>query len=299
MSPIAVLFAGVALTSTAPLLVKLALGEASPVVIAMLRMVITAALVTPFAWAVQGQHFRRYDRRRVLLTVAAGLLLALSFVLWMSSMAMTSVASSVVLGTTMPLWVALAGPFFTKDKVGTTALVGVAVAIGGAAILAAGDAGLGMGTLAGNGLALLSAMTNAGHRLLGRVLREDLPLLAFIGVLYPVAAAALLLTGWASGQQVTGLSEATYGWILLLALGPQIIGHSIYNWALGKLTAVTVTSGIMVEPVFSILWAALLLADTPTVTQVAGGLVVLAGVYVTQRAQAQPQPESVPGAAPG
>jgi len=298
VSPLAVLFAGVAITSSAPLLVKLALGEASPVVIAMLRMVIAAGLVTPFAWVVQRHGFARYDRRRVLLTVAAGLLLALSFVIWMFSMTLTSVASSVVSGTTMPLWVALATPFVTKDRVTGRAIAGIAVAIGGAAVLTAGDAGLGLGTLAGNALATLSAMTNAAHRLLGQVPCEDLPLLPYIGVLYPAAAMALVAASIGSGQQVAGLSETTYLWILLLALGPQIIGHSIYNWALGKLTAVTVTSGIMVEPVFSILWAALLLADAPTVTQMAGGLVVLAGVHITQRAQTQPAPVSATRSTP-
>ena len=197
---------------------------------------------------------------------------------------MTSVASSVVLATTMPLWVALASPFTTGDPLTPRTLLGVGVAIVGAAVIGGGD-GLASATVAGNMLALVSAMTNGAHRLVGRVVRERVPLLPYVAVVYPTAAVALVLAAVLTSQRMDGFVGDTYLWMVLLALGPQVLGHSLYNWALGRLTAITVTSGIMTEPVFSIGLASVVLRDVPTATQVAGAALVLVGVFITVRAQ--------------
>ncbi len=297
MHPLVGLFIGVGITATAPLLVKLALGGATPVVVATYRMVLASLVVLPVALLLARPAFRRFTTRSLALTAAAGLLLALSFAAWMASMTMTSVTSSVVLATTMPLWVALASPFLTSDRVNAPTLAGVLIAMGGGAVISGGDAGLGGAALLGNGLALFSAVTNAGQRLLARMVRTDVPLLPYVAVVYPVAAVALLVTALASNQPLTGLSDTTGAYLVLLALGPQVLGHSLYNWALGRLSAVIVPSGIMTETVFSVSLAAAVLGQPPALNQVAGGAVVLAGAYLTMRAQTTAQRRATPATA--
>jgi drug/metabolite transporter (DMT)-like permease len=117
--------------------------------------------------------------------------------------------------------------------------------------------------------------------------------LAYVSVAYPAAALLLLGAALASARPVTGFSGATYGYLLLLALLPQALGHSALNWALGHLSAVAVSAAVMAEPVVGTALALLILGEVPQANQVLGGVVVLCGVYLALRGEGRgrsPQP---------
>ncbi len=282
--PFAGLVLGVVSVGSAALLVRLA-GEAPPLVIGAYRMLIASAVVVLGALLFARRDLRAYRRSDLPALLGSGVFLALHFAAWVASLRYTSVASSVVLVTTSPLWIALAAPFTTGDPTPKQALVGVLVAMTGAAIIAFGDAGIDLGALGGNALALIGAAAIAGHRLTGRRLRARLSLMAFIAAVYPVAAVCLLAAALATGDAMTGFSAATWNAIAALGLVPQVVGHSAFNWALGYLSPVTVSTALTTEPIAASLLAWLVLGEPPTVTQAAGGLVVLAGVSIALRAE--------------
>lgn len=275
---------GVAGVGSAALLVRLA-GEAPPLAIGAYRMLIGSVVVVLGALLFARHDLRAYRRSDLPALLGCGVFLALHFAAWIASLRYTSVASSVVLVTTSPLWIALAAPFTTGDPTPKQALVGVLVAMTGAAVIAFGDAGVDLGALGGNALALVGALAIAGHRLTGRRLRTRLSLMAFISVVYPIAALCLLIAALVTGEAMTGYGPATWSALAALGLVPQVVGHSAFNWALAYLSPVTVSTALTAEPIAASLLAWLVLGEPPTPTQAAGGLVVLAGVYTTLRAE--------------
>lgn len=289
-----VLAAGVLTVSTAALLIRLA-DEAPPLVIGAYRLATASLVVAPLALA-RGE-LRGLGRRHAATAVASGAFLAAHFGFWISSFQHTSVASSVLLVTTSPLLIAAVSPLVTGDRPTARMVAGVLLAIAGTGVIAYGDAGVDRGSLWGNALALLGAAAVAGYYLIGRQLRASLSLLAYVAVVYPVAAVCLVTAAVASGGALTGYAPATVGWMVLLGLGPQVLGHTSLNWALKYVSAVTVSTVVKAEPVLASLLVWLVLGEAPTVLQVTGGAVVLAGVYLTVSGEGAAAPEPV-GRAP-
>jgi len=138
----------------------------------------------------------------------------------------------------------------------------------------------------GDALALVGALAVSGYLLIGRGLRRHLSLLAYITPTYLTAAIVLGLALLLSGQQLWGYPARTYGMVLLLAIGPQILGHSSFNWALGYLSPTFVAATILGEPIGSTVLAYLVLGEVPTWVEVIGGVVILAGIFLCGRAEA-------------
>ena len=135
----------------------------------------------------------------------------------------------------------------------------------------------------GNGLALAGALAATGYFLIGRRLREKMSLVSYVSLVYSMAA--VILIGWmlAAGQQPWGATPRAYLWIALLGLVPQLIGHSTFNWALGYLSAAFVSITLLGEPIGSTILALILLEEVPSVLKIAGGLLILAGIYLAAR----------------
>jgi len=215
--------------------------------------------------------------------VLAGAFLALHFAFWIASLQKTSVVTSVVLVTTNPLFVGLASPFLLRERVPAATWAGIAVASLGAATMAAEDFGEGADTVVGDVYALLGAVFGAAYLMVGRRARPQMSWLRYIGAVYPVAAVLLLASVLVAREPLTGYSARTFLMFALLALVPQLIGHSAINWALGYIPAALVAVAILGEPVGATALAALVLDETPSGVEMAGALLVLAGVYVALR----------------
>jgi drug/metabolite transporter (DMT)-like permease len=146
-----------------------------------------------------------------------------------------------------------------------------------------GSTGIHAQTGLGNFLALAGAWGSAGYLIIGRRLRARLSLIGYISVVYSSAAVFLVLTMFAFGHSPTGYAPATYAWFLLLALVPQLLGHSSFNWALRYLPASFVAVTLLGEPIGSAVLAGILLEEVPTLVTIAGAVLILVGIYISSR----------------
>ena len=278
--PLLVLAAGVLAVSWAAPLIRLA--EAPAIVVAALRLGFAAPPVAGAALLLRRDELRRISRGDAAVLAVAGLALALHFAFWVASVQRTSIVASVVLVATQPLFVGL-GAWLTLGERPTRALLlGIAIAFGGALLIASSDLG-DAGSLAGDALALLGAAFASVYLIAGRGVRRGVSNLTYVAAVNSVAVLALLAMLLASGAQVGGHPRDAYLYILALALVPQLIGHSSLTWALGYVPAAVVAVAILGEPVGATLIAATLLDEVPTLLEWAGAAVVLAGVYIALR----------------
>ena len=295
--PIALVVATLAV-STASIFIRFAQMDGAPsLVIAALRMSIATLLIAPIALTRHWDEIKRFTRTEVLLGVFSGIFLALHFATWITSLEYTSVASSVVFVGTGPLWVALLSPMLLKEHISRVAIVGLAVAVVGGAIIGLSDACVWDGGLVcqsfqdalqgramwGNFLALMGAWAVTGYLIIGRKLRAGTSLVPYIFLVYGMAAVTLLIILFASGNSPFGYEAKTYGWIFLLAAIPQLIGHTTYNWTLKYLTAALVAVTVLGEPIGSAILAFFILNETPSLMTMAGGILILAGIFLSSR----------------
>jgi len=274
-----VLFIGVAAVSSAAILIREA--DAPALVIAAYRLGL-AALPTGALALATGR--RRASRDGLWAwPILAGAFLALHFGFWIASLQQTSVITSVVLVTTNPLFVGLASPFVLRERVSAATWMGIGIATVGASLMAAEDLGEGLGTLVGDLYALLGAVFGAGYLMIGRRARPQVSWVGYVGVVYPVAAVLLVASVLVAREPFTGYSTKTFLMLGLLALGPQLVGHSAINWALAYVPAALVAVAILGEAVGATILATLVLQETPSGLELAGALLVLTAVYVALR----------------
>jgi drug/metabolite transporter (DMT)-like permease len=291
--PLAIIIAILAV-STASIFIRLAQREAPSLVIAAFRLTLAALVLAPLALTRHRAELRALTRREWLLALLSGVCLALHFATWITSLEYTTIASSVVLVSTSPLWVALLSPLALREQPSRYALLGMALALLGGTVIALSDAcawqeGLACPSLAevwqgramwGNFLALAGAWTVTGYLLIGRRLRAKMPLVPYIFLVYSIAAVALIVIMFAAGETPLGYSPMTYAWMLLLALVPQLIGHSTYNWALRYMPAALVAVTTLGEPIGSTILAYFILREMPGWVKIGGAVMILAGIYV-------------------
>jgi drug/metabolite transporter (DMT)-like permease len=273
---------GVAAVSSAAILITFARAQGIPALsIAALRMGIAAIVVAPVALVRCGAELRVLPGKDLALSLASGVLLALHFGFWTSSLDSTSVMSSVVFVSTNPLFVAAASALLFHERLQAAGIVGIGTAILGGAVVGFADAGQGgAASTRGDILALLGALSASGYLLVGRRLRSRMSLPLYVGIVYVTAAAALFLVVGITGQRLSGFSPLGYSWVLLLALGPQLLGHTSYNYALKYVSATFVTVTLLFEPVGATLLAIPLLSQVPSPLRIAGGLCILAGIVL-------------------
>ena len=275
------LLVGVIAVSFASIFIRLA--EAPSLVIAAYRLTIASVILTLPALRRSREELGGINGRDLLLALGAGLFLGLHFASWITSLEYTSVASSVVFVNTHPLFVGLASHFLLGGKLSRLMWAGIALSVLGGTVIGLGDMALGPGELWGDLLAIIGAVMMAAYLLIGRRLRAKLSLLSYIVLVYWTAAAMLVALCLAAGQSFTGYSSQTYLMFVLLALVPQIVGHSSFNWALRYLSASFVAVSVLGEPVCSTLLAYLILGEVPTIFKAVGGALILAGIYISSR----------------
>lgn len=280
----AALLLAVVVISFSGILIKLTLAPA--LVIAAWRLGIATFVLAPWSLprSLSPQSGLRANALWVLLS---GLALAAHFAAWMFSLGLTSVASAVVLVTTNPLFVGLGSYFLLREKLTRSLVLGVAISVGGGVLIGLGDFQSANDALLGDGLALVGALSLSAHFLIGRHVRNEVRLDAYLFSVYGTAAVALLGAALALGQPLLGYPRSVYVFVLLLALGPQLLGHTTLNWALRQLSASTVAVATLGEPVVAALLATWLLGEPLTASVLAGGGLVLLGVYLSLRGEVQ------------
>jgi drug/metabolite transporter (DMT)-like permease len=285
--PYLVLALGILAVSSSSFLILFARAEGMPAMaIAAIRLALAALALLPVALARTRREWATLAPRDLALAILAGIFLALHFAFWISSLDHTSVMSSIVFVSTNPLFVGLASVVFLRETLARGTVFGIGAAAAGSILVGVTDLqNAGSGSLIGNALALAGAVTVSGYLLIGRRLRARLSLLAYIGVVYSIAAMVLLLMAWMMGVGLFAYSLKAYLFAVLLAAGPQLIGHSSYNWALKYLSATFITVTILAEPIGATLLAIPILSQVPEPIKLIGGVLILFGIYLAARGE--------------
>ena len=276
-----VLTIGVVAVSFAAIFIKLA--DAPSLVIAAYRLGLASLVIIPFAWFRAGKELRSLSRQTVLLGLASGGFLALHFGFWIASLSYTSVATSVILVTTTPIFVAIASYFLFREKISGRTGAGIAISMAGSLIIGYGNWELGSGSLFGSALAMLGSLAVVGYMIIGRRLMRSISLLSYISLTYVSAAVILLAAALLTGHSLVGYPTETYIMMVLLAVVPQLIGHSSVNWSLRFISATLVTVAVLGEPVGATALAIPILKETPTITEIGGGILILGGIFIAFR----------------
>ena len=273
---VVLLVVGVVAVSFAAIFIRLA--DAPALSIAFYRQAMASALFLPLAIA-RWKEVRALSAAQLGVALLSGVLLALHFATWIASLSFTTVAASVVLVTTSPIFVAAASRVLFGERVGTTTFIGIVIGLVGAAIVSGGDFGISRRAAVGDLLALAGAIAAAGYLLAGRRLRAEMSLFAYVGVVYTTCA-VLLLPAAAFGARLSGFSPQTWLMFLLLASIPQALGHTVFNYLLKDMDATLVAISIMGEPIGSTLLALAFFGEVPPWTAIVGGMLILIGIYV-------------------
>lgn len=283
----ALLVVGVLAVSFAAVLIRSAAAPA--LALAFWRSAGGALALAPFAARAAVRPDAR-GRRDLLLS---GVFLAVHFALFIGSFSYTSVASAVVFVATGPLFVGLGSWILLGSPPARRTWAGIALAVLGAGVVALGDAGSGASgsnPLLGDAMALGSAVAVSGYLLLGQRSRERLSVATYGTWVYGTAAVVLAAASLVVGSPLTGFSTGTWLAILGLVLGPQLLGHTIFNTVLSVVPATTIAVVVLSEPIGAGLLAFLLLDEVPPALLALGGPLILAGVYLAATGERPAEP---------
>lgn len=286
VSPLLVLSIGVAAVSTGAIFVRAA--EAPALVIAAYRVGIASLVLLPLAWRYARDECFALSLREIGLAMSSGAFLALHFATWIASLDHTSVANSVILVNTNPLWVGLLAPVLTHDRIRPGTIGCIFLSVMGATIIGWGDFATGGSALWGDALALMGSLFAAVYLLIGRHLRRRVSLLAYIFLCYGSAAVFLWGAVAFSGHPVIGFSGTTWGALCGMALFSQLVGHTSTNWALKWLSTSTVAISLLGEPIGASFLAYLFFDETLTIPKFIGGGLILMAIYLVAREEGQP-----------
>jgi drug/metabolite transporter (DMT)-like permease len=280
---------GVLAVATAAILIRLA--DAHPLALSFWRCALGALALAPFALRAR-RDAPRLDGGQRRQLAGSGVFLAVHFALFISALSYTTVASASVLVAMSPLFVALGAAAFLAEPPSRRTWLGIGLAAGGAVVVGiadAGDTGVAANALLGNVLAFGGAAAVAGYLLIGRAARRRLPVSVYAAAVYGIAALVLLPVCLLGGVALVGYSTGTWLAIVGLVVGPQLLGHTVFNTLLSTVTATVVSVTVLAEPVGATILAALLLDELPAAGFWAGAPLILLGVFLAATRARSPE----------
>jgi drug/metabolite transporter (DMT)-like permease len=220
--------------------------------------------------------------------VGIGVILAAHFALWITSLELTSIASSVLLVTAHPVLVGPISHYFFKERLSTINTVGIILSVTGVSILVIGNYGLGsftLDSLEGNILAMLGGVAAGLYILGGRKMRKTVSIASYAFVVYSVGTLVLFVICLLFSAPVYNLNLQVYGIILIMAVVSGIFGHTLYNWSLEYVRASVASVFLLGEPIGSSLLAYAIpwIHQIPSQFTLIGGGIILLGIYLTAR----------------
>ncbi|MBL3731459.1 DMT family transporter [Lysinibacillus sp. HST-98] len=269
---------GVISVSMSAIFVKLVSAEAG--IIAFYRMLFSVLIMAP--WFLRGytKELATLKRRDWLFSSVAGIFLAFHFILWFESLNYTSVASSTVLVTLQPLFAFVGTYFFFKEKITMKTIVAGSIAIIGSVLISWGDFKVSGTAFYGDVLALVACALATAYFLLGQDVRKRLSLVTYTMVVYVVSTITLFIYVMVKGESFGPYSLMDWLWFILLALIPNLLGHTLFNWSIKYVSTNIVSIAILFEPVGAALLALVIFKEYLIMTQIIGGLIVLAGILL-------------------
>ncbi len=276
VNPYAVLAIGVISVSTSAILVKVSTAPSG--VIAFYRMFFSVLFMLPVFLIKYVPELRLITRRDWIFSIVAGVFLAFHFILWFESLNYTSVASSTVLVTLQPLFAFIGTYFFFKEKFSWKAILSGLVAVIGSVIISWGDFKISGSALFGDFLALIACALVTAYLMFGQSVRKRLSLVTYTFVVYSISAITLLIYVVIRQEPLVPYATSDWVYFILLALVPNLLGHTLFNWSLKWLSTSTISMAILFEPVGAAILAYYLLQENVVWTQALGGAIVIGGV---------------------
>lgn len=257
-------------------------SESPPFIIAAYRLSITCLILAPYLAVTGGlSRMKNLDRGEVQLVLLSGVALAFHFGFWIVSLSLTLVATSVVLVTSHPMFVAIVQHFLLKERVKRIAVVGIIVAFTGVVLITVSDWGVGSETLLGDLLAFVGGICAGIYFLSGRLARQRLDVAPYSFSVYGLAALILFGGGFLSGDDMVVTDPRELLLFLAMAIVPTIFGHTMFNYALRKVPAHVVSTSVLGEPVGASILAFLLLpGETPGLWTILGGALIVTGLFL-------------------
>ncbi|MFW6252114.1 MAG: DMT family transporter [Halanaerobium sp.] len=266
---------GIFFLSLSGILIKIV--SAPPLITAFYRMFFTVLLLSPYFFIKHKSKARYFLDYRPLLV---GFLLAVHFILWISSIQYTDISNSVIFVALQPLFTIILEYLFAREDLKEGAVIGIVMAVIGSTVISIGDLYQLGDKLFGNFLALSAALFASSYLFIGRGVRKKLDYFPYLYILYTYAALFLGIGVYLFEIPFTGHGLNNYLLFLALAVGPTLIGHSILNYAVRYLSTSIVSLSILGEPILTTFLAWLLLNEAVRVTTMIGGVFILGGIYL-------------------
>ena len=260
-----------------------ALVVAPALAIAFWRNAAGAAALLPVLLTRERSGLRGLRARNLRSSGLAGLFLAAHFAAWLPSLSMTTVAASIALVTTTPIWTALAARI-VGVRLPAAAWWGLALAVVGAALIAGVDVTVSWRAVAGDGLALLGAVAAGGYVLAGARARERLSTSAYTVTAYSTCALVLAVAALVVGVPLTGFSARDWWLIAAITFVAQLLGHTLLNLVVATVGPTMVSLVILLEVPGALIVALVLLGQAPPLLALPGMLAVVVGVALVVRA---------------
>ncbi len=276
---LAILVFSVAMVSSASILIRFSHSE--PLVIVFWRTLYGAIVMASLGIA--RKDFKKEERHLVRKNwywlVVIGIVLSFHFSTWFTSLFMTTVAASVVLVNTSPIFTAILSTAVLGESLGKKSWSGILVAVAGAAFLAWSDwEAVGSSALAGDMLALLAGLFLAVYFIGGRKYAKGLPISLYTTSIYLTASVVTLAQCFLLGINVIVLDTIEILIFIALAIFPTALGHSVNNYLLTLVPAYVVSAAVLGEPIGATLLAAIFLGEIPTLQTFVGFGIILFGI---------------------
>jgi drug/metabolite transporter (DMT)-like permease len=287
-----ILFGAIISVSTAAIFIRFAQKSIPSITIAAYRLIIAFLLLFPFTIKKAISEYRQLNKKSFALISMSGFFLAVHFGSWILSLEYTNVISSVVLVTTTPIWVSLIYPYLYNVKIPKRFIWGLLLAFLGIILISVSNSGSftkfdlrefligNTSIIRGNLLALLGAVCAAGYVLLGRTLRKQISTGSYVLLVYFTAGAVLFTYIFLTHEISFQLNKYEFSLLFLLALIPQVIGHSLLNWALGVMPAYFVAITLLGEPIGSTILAFIFLKEIPNKNEIISAGIILLGILI-------------------
>ncbi|MFJ8515921.1 DMT family transporter [Lysinibacillus xylanilyticus] len=272
------IFIGVISVSLSAIFVKLANAEAG--VIAFYRMLFSVLIMAPLFFWKYTNEIKELRIRDWLFSSVAGIFLAFHFILWFESLNYTSVASSTVLVTLQPLFAFVGTYFFFKENITLKTIFAGVIAIVGSILISWGDFKLSGTAFYGDILALVACALVTAYFLFGQDVRKRLSLVTYTMVVYAVSTITLFIYVLIKGESFGPYPTMDWIWFILLAIVPNLLGHTLFNWSIKYVSTNVVSIAILFEPIGAAILALLIFKEYLIATQIIGGFIVIVGILL-------------------
>lgn len=268
---------GVVSLALSAIFVKLTTADSG--VVAFYRMLFSILFMLPVFLLYRREVFL-IRKRDWIFCIIAGVLLAFHFIFWFESLNYTSVASSTVLVTLQPVFAFVGTYFFFKETISLKLILSAAIAIIGSFIISWGDFKISGTALLGDMLALIGCVFITAYLLFGQEVRRRLSLVTYTFIVYSVSTLTLFIYILIIGESFGPYSKSNWFWFLMLALIPNLLGHTLFNWSLKWVSTNVISVAVLFEPVGASVLAYYIFQEHLTSTQIIGGIVVMTGILL-------------------